>query len=123
MIRASKDTASNRRQERKLIDSVRAQCVDRDGTCRVGRNLTLGFLGPCGGHPEWAHIGDFRRFKTRRMDPTFRHQSAHSAMLCGAHHDLYDAHVFDIQELTDQGADGPLAFVKGELRFEETDPA
>ena len=37
-----------------------------------------------------------------------------------SHHDAYDMHKFDIEELTDAGCDGPLAFVKDQLRFEES---
>lgn len=105
--------------EATVIARVRPVVVERDGPCRIARNLTLGFLGACGGPSEWAHVGSHRRFKTRKMEPEVRHTSAGTVMLCGAHHDAYDAHQFQIEELTDAGCDGPLAFTKGGIRFAE----
>lgn len=120
MIASSKSTLRKRRLEKKVIDVVRAACVERDGWCRIGKNLTVG-LGACGGPSEWSHLGQFKRAKTRRMEPEIRHDTRHTAMLCAVHHDRYDAHDFDIEELTDRGADGPLAYVRDGRRFEESD--
>ena len=105
--------------ENQIISTVRAHCVERDGTCRVGKNLTLGFLGACNGSSEWAHFGQWRRAHTRGMEPERRHRKDGSMMLCRAHHWAYDMHHFDVEALTPQECEGPLAFIEGEHRFEE----
>lgn len=105
--------------ERKLIQIIRATVLDRDGPCRIGKNLLASYFGRCAGVGEWAHLGDKRRFKTRNMDPTERHTTQGTAMLCTAHHAAYDRHLIEIQALTPAGADGPLAFLKCDRVFEE----
>lgn len=105
--------------EAALIKAVRAHDVERDGYCRVAKNLTVGFLGPCGGPSEWAHFGRLRRCFTRNMPAEQRHTVEGSFMLCHLHHQRYDAHAFDVEPLTDKGCEGPLAFLRGENRFEE----
>lgn len=105
--------------EATIIKDVRAQVVERDGFCRVAKNLTLGFLGPCAGVSEWAHVGQHRRCFTRKMDPEVRHTTAGTVMFCSGHHHAYDGHTFTVEPLTEEGTDGPVAFVMGDQRFEE----
>lgn len=112
--------------EASVIARVRPIVMERDGYCRVGRNL-LAAMGPCGGHSQWAHLNRSRRCHTRGMTPEERHTTRGSVALCEFHHRRYDGNFLSstmtrlyIVELTDEGADGPLAFVLGERRYEET---
>jgi hypothetical protein len=88
--------AREQRQAAKVVKSVRAQCVDRDGYCRIYQHRWIqGFgstprLGACEGASEWAHLGEKKRFKTRGQAPEIRHTTAGSLMLCAKHHDDYD---------------------------------
>jgi hypothetical protein len=92
-----------------MIERVRAAVAYRDFACRV---LTDTWWNPklirCAGPLEWAHLGQKRRCFTRGMAPEERHATSWTAMLCKRHHDMYDAHKFDLEPTTDQGADGPL---------------
>ena len=115
MIKPSKRTAAKRRAEKKVADVVRAACVERDGYCRLRREFPLDYLiraslFTCYGPSEWAHLGDKKRFKTRKMAPHERHTTAGSAMLCATHHRRYDRGELTIQPLSERGADGPLSF-------------
>lgn len=128
MIRSSKQTARKKRAEHKVIKEIRPLVAERDGYCRIlkdwhvlaiaaigseeaaQRFRHINALGSCNGPSEWAHLGAFKRFKTRRLPPDVRHQAKHSLMLCGVHHRKYDANQFTIEELTEAGADGPLAY-------------
>lgn len=112
------------RAEAKVKKDVRAQCVERDGQCRVFRTIAgqhggwaiLGALvqihmkDMCDGPSEWAHMHSRRRSQTRGQAPERRHDTAHSLMLCRFHHQAYDAHRLHITALTRKGADGPLKF-------------
>lgn len=105
------------RKESAVIARVRNAVYDRDGYCRIGRDWRLrALLGRCDGWSEWAHIGEKRRSHTRGMDPEVRHDSAGSMMLCHRHHQdgsgSYDRHGFEVEPLTERGADGPLRFVR-----------
>ena len=74
------------RVESKQKQSVRQQCVERDGDCvfeAVG-------LGPCEGESEWCHVNEGQRWKTRGMAPEDRHTTALSLMGCTKHHDMLD---------------------------------
>ncbi len=51
--------------------------------------------------------------------PEERHSTLWTAMLCDHHHELYDAHKFDLEQLTDRGADGPLRLRIGDRIYEE----
>lgn len=96
------------RREGTLKKSVRAQCVTRDGYCR------LAGIGPwdCSGFAEWAHLEEKRRAKTRGMVPEARHTTTHSLMLCGGtHHAKYDTRALKVRLLTARGADGPLRWI------------
>lgn len=90
--------AKKQRAETKVKTSVRAECVERDGVCRLfGQSLALyELVGSCYGAPEWAHLGEKRRAHTRGMAPDVRHTTADSLMLCTRHHQAYDARTFDI---------------------------
>jgi len=91
-----------RRAEDKQKRIVRAQCVKRDGFCR------LTGCGPCSGVSEWCHMGDKKRARTRGMAPEERHTTAGSFMGCTGHHRAYDAGEIDMDPITTDGADGPL---------------
>lgn len=111
--------------ESAIIAQVRRHDVERDGTCRVGRNLLSG-LGPCDGPSEWAHLNEHRRCHTRGLPPEQRHTIEGTAMLCKRHHMLYDGQILGarserlyIEPLTDQGAEGPLRFTQGAKTFSE----
>jgi hypothetical protein len=80
--------ARKRRHAAKVVKSVRAQCVERDGYCRAGWDRPVAL---CHGVSEWAHLGDKKRFKTRGQAPEIRHTTAGSLMLCQKHHADYDA--------------------------------
>lgn len=102
------------RQEKKVVSAVREQCVERDGDCRIGRSTRL--FGACSGVPEWAHLGEKKRFKTRGLPPEIRHTTYGSLILCSGHHDAYDEHRITITPQTDRGADGPMTFVSADTR-------
>jgi hypothetical protein len=128
MIRSSKKTAKKKRAEHKVIKAIRPVVAERDGHCRIAKDWTeaaigalssgpadplldlIRVVGTCAGTSEWAHIGQFKRFKTRGLPPDVRHRTTHSLMLCMKHHRAYDANQFVIEELTDRGANGPLAY-------------
>lgn len=104
------------RAEAKVKKSVRAQCVDRDGYCRVA-HLRPNDLRrwnpeefPCWGFSEWAHLCAKKRFKTRGQEAATRHTIWGSVMLCHGHHEAYDRARMTIHILTPFGADGPLGF-------------
>jgi hypothetical protein len=87
--------ARKQRQEAKVVKSVRAQCVERDGYCATVTKQTNAadawtWMIQCDGVSEWAHLGDKKRFKTRGQAPEIRHTTAGSLMLCTKHHDDYD---------------------------------
>lgn len=126
----AKRIAKRKRAEGPVIKAVRAQCVERDGYCRIG-SLTADALGDyfaeelfvpaladgCSGPSEWSHIKDTSRAKTRNMKPEVRHRTAKSLMLCKYHHDCYDGRQRPrllIEEPTELGADGPLYFSQEE---------
>lgn len=118
MIRSAKAKARKRRAEKKVIDVVRPKVEARDGPCRLG--IASG-LDRCAGPSQWAHFGDYKRFKTRGMDPEERHTTQGSLMLCDFHHDCYDEHSMMIEPLTDEWCDGPLRFSMGGRVYEEPD--
>lgn len=102
------------RAESTQAQAVRAACVERDGECRLSREYhPMVFVGVCSGPGEWAHLADRRRFKTRKMAPKLRHDTAFSLILCGRHHAMFDGRTrprLDIQPASSRGADGPLGF-------------
>ena len=105
--------ARRTRQAAKVVKSVRAQCVKRDGFCRMASwpSDVLDVFTYCYGPSEWAHLAEKRRSKTRGQAPEVRHTTAGSLMLCRGHHNAYDrAHTLKIVSLTVQGANGPLRF-------------
>lgn len=94
--------ARKERAEAKVKKAVRAECVKRDGFCRL-----MG-CGPCSGRSEWAHLGEKKRARTRKMAPEVRHTTAGSLMACTGHHEAYDAGRIEIEPTTARGADGLL---------------
>lgn len=119
--------ARAQRHAAKVVKSVRAQCVTRDGYCRIGNwedngddwhswDMEDSF---CDGPSEWAHLGDKQRFKTRGMPPEVRHTTAGSLMACHKHHADYDAGLIDIQPEGERGADGPLVVTRTQTRMDK----
>lgn len=106
-----------RREEREAIATVRPIVMNRDGRCRLVLTMAMG---PCKGPTQWAHFGDSKRFKTRRMAASERHTTEGSLALCDRHHDLYDANELVIEALTERRCDGPLRFRMGDSVYEET---
>jgi hypothetical protein len=98
--------AAKARREAKVIKSVRAAVAGRDGPCRL-MSIHGNVTGSCGGVPEFAHLGEWRRSKTRGQPPEERHHTKGSLMLCTYHHRMYDAHKFSLGYGPD-GADGDL---------------
>ncbi len=120
------------RQQRaaaKVVRSVRAQCVERDGDCSVemafwGHRGVFGQLSDeagdingweegCEGSSQWAHLHSHRRSQTRGQAADKRHTTTGSLMLCKLHHDQYDGRAtprLKITCLSRKGADGPLRF-------------
>jgi hypothetical protein len=93
------------RAESVQIKLVRNACVLRDGHCRMGRDVPFHV---CIGPSEWAHIGEYKRFKTRGQAPERRHTTAGSMMLCRAAHREYDAGRLAIE--CPCGCDGQVTF-------------
>lgn len=110
----SRKVLKGRRQRHaaKVITAVRAQCVERDGGCRVGIDGPWpDHIGSCDGVSEWAHMPQKRRSKTRGMEPEVRHTTADSLMLCTKHHDQLDGRRrprLTITPLTELGCNGEL---------------
>ena len=105
------------RKEQIVKRACRQHCVDRDGFCRCDLVTEIfedmrpdGMFMQCDGPSEWAHLHARRRSKTRGMDPTVRHDTKYSLMLCKFHHQLYDAKKLIITALSRRGANGPLKF-------------
>jgi hypothetical protein len=86
--------------------AVRAECVERDGYCFVGK---LGIPG-CKGPSEWAHLAGHRRSQTRGMAPERRHSSLWTAMLCKKHHMQEERGTHRIVYRTADYADGPCSW-------------
>jgi hypothetical protein len=114
--------AAKRRRQRfaaEVIDRVRRHDVDRDGYCRWQR---VG-LGDCAGPSEWAHWGEYKRFKTRGQAPEERHTPQGTLMMCKGHHDAYDkgtgADKLTIVALTDGGCEGRLRAERNGTAYEE----
>ena len=96
--------AARDRAEAKVIKAVRAACVERDGHCRMAWHDVPGL---CDGALEWAHLGKWKRSKTRGLSPEQRHHTRGSFMACRRHHRQYDAGELIITYGPD-GADGEL---------------
>ena len=98
----------------RVVQSVRQQCVERDGHCRLSRwpsndRLFNNLTNTCVGRSEWAHLGEKRRFKTRGQAPEVRHSTAGSLMLCTKHHQDYDQGRLAIEG---NDANAPLSFIR-----------
>lgn len=115
------EKAREDREETKVIKRVRKEVEARDGYCRLSwaKDVPTCPLDECGGPSEWAHLEGHRRFETMGKPPEERHATTWTAMLCNNHHDQYDAHEFDIEQVTQRGADGPLRLVIGNRKYEE----
>lgn len=103
--------AKQDRAESVVKVSVREQCVERDGYCRFSKDIPSE-LADCRGLSQWAHLEDKRRARTRGMEPTARHTTEKSAMLCARHHRDYDAGLFWILFMSPIGANGPISYVR-----------
>ena len=117
-------TRRRQRTAAKVVRSVREQCVDRDGYCRIwNASPTLQF-GGCAGDSQWAHLGESKRFKTRGKPAEERHTTAGTLMLCQRHHDMYDGRLHPriaIEPQTDRGADGPMTYTSGRTQVCEVE--
>ena len=103
------------RHERAVKQDVRAQCVERDGSCRAlhvfaDRDYWEGDFVTCAGPSHWAHLAGHRRSQTRGQAPTARHTAAHSLILCCRHHGMEERGELTVTYLTDRGCDGPIRF-------------
>ena len=108
------------RADARVEQSVRAECVERDGHCRISSwedhpdDWHADDLQQpddfSEGPSEHAHMHSRRRSQTRNQAPEIRHDTKHSLMLCRFHHAEYDAHRLLITALSRKGADGPLKF-------------
>lgn len=93
-----------------------------ENACRLSGVVELG---PCDGPLQLAHYGDWRRSKTRGMDPEQRHVRHGGICLCKRHHDAYDGSLglrnerMHIDHLTDRVCDGPLRFERGPVVYIE----
>ncbi len=117
-----KAKARKDRREASVKKSVRAECVARDGDCRIcdwennpddihDDDLPMPSefeLNPS----EWAHLEDSRRARTRKMRPELRHHTSGSCMMCRFHHALYDNRELHVRFQTNLGADGPMEFYR-----------
>ncbi len=101
--------AKRRRDETPVKKSVRAQCDDRDGACRIARDHDVTYR-ECWGPSEWAHFGPHRRSRTMGMPAHLRHTTAGSLILCRKHHRAYDSGRLSIRALSENGCDGVLVF-------------
>lgn len=102
--------ARKKRRDEAVAETVRALVEARDGHCKYGFDVHPANRSRCGADSQWAHFGERKRFKTRGMDPTYRHATTHSLMLCGPHHDAYDKGLLAITLVTEAGCDGPLEY-------------
>jgi len=97
------------RKEGAVKREVREQVAERDPSCRVEGMAPA----VCRDRLEWAHLKPRTRAQTRNMPAEYRHTTMFTAMLCGHHHDLYDAGVFDIRFIDEErGADGPIEVIR-----------
>lgn len=110
--------ARARRLERAVTTEIRADVAVRDGYCRLTRLRGIPF-GECADRSEWAHMTSHRRARTMGQEPERRHTTVASLMLCGRHHDEYDAGELTIEPLTNAGADGRLRVKRGDVVVEE----
>ena len=108
---AKRTQAKRKRAEAKVAKAVREKVSLRDGYCRIKLHKGFGFgFGLCDGTSEWAHLGEFKRFKTRGQTAERRHTVEGTLMLCSRHHYLYDQHHLKIEAVTPDGTEGPLRF-------------
>jgi hypothetical protein len=116
------EKAKEDREEARVVKEVRALCVERDGHCRLQwllRRFPTCPLEPCRGPSEWGHLEGHRRFETMGKPPEERHATAWTAMFCQGHHHAYDKHDFDIEQITERGADGALRLRVNGRTYEE----
>jgi hypothetical protein len=110
----AKSKARAKRHEAAIIQQVRAQCVERDGHCRIGSATT--HLGACTVWSQWCHMEDKRRSKTLGQEPEVRHTTQGSFMGCAKHHGMYDSHELQITAIDSaKGADGVLRITRGDV--------
>ena len=102
------------RREAKVERLVRERVIARDGYCRLPATV----FGEHDGPSEWAHLGDWKRYRTVGRAPEDRHSTAGSLCLCRRHHTLYDrgagdARIYiDVDDVT-CGADGNVIVSQG----------
>lgn len=112
-----------KRAEAEALTTAWKESGDRDGYCRL---IGVKVFGTCDGKSEFAHVGQYRRFKTRGMAPTERHKRSGGIRLCSCHHRTgqfaYDANRIVIEMLTPDECDGLLEFRTrdGSIVYRET---
>lgn len=115
-MQSSPSTRRKRSAEDRYAETIRRFVMDeRDSYCRVACKG----VGPCEGVPEWAHLGNKRRCFTRGMAPALRHSSEWTLHMCSKHHQMYDAHVFDIEYQSPAGANGLIRVVTSQGTVDE----
>lgn len=123
-VRRAAEKARGDREEARVVQRVRAACVERDGYCRLAWATAIATcpIDECEGPSEWAHLEGHRRFETRGMEPDARHATTWTTMLCKRHHESYDAHDFYVEPIVDaRGADGPLRLKIGTRCYREVE--
>jgi hypothetical protein len=107
--------AKQRRAERTVIKTVRAQVMTEDTACRMYQfepdvcRLPL----------WWCHGQGKRRASTMRMAPTDRHDAAWTFALCVVHGTAEERRELRTEYLSSRMARGPMAFMRGPVRYEE----
>lgn len=112
--------ARRKRAEAKVVQAVRAKCVERDGYCRLAGGAARAVAGDCRGPSTWAHLAGHRRSQTRGRAPEDRHTTAGSLMLCAGHHEDEEQHRIRIEPTTPAGCDGTIKVTAPAGTYEET---
>ena len=109
--------ARRQRAEAAVKRDVRAHCVSRDGSCRIGARYWADEFSRevwaelCSvGASEWCHLLGHRRSQTRGQAPADRHDTRHTLILCRRHHTLEERGRLLVTYQTSAGCDGPLTF-------------
>jgi hypothetical protein len=101
-----KPQSARQRADLAYAAKVRKVVAARDEVCRLA-----GRLPPCSGALAWCHMEGHRRSQTRRMAPQDRHSTAWTVMLCARHAEMEERHQVTSEYLTENGADGMMAWV------------
>lgn len=108
-----------KRKDSKYALQIRALVAERDGYCCVRTAGAEFLVGECKGESQWAHFGEFKRYKTRCMKPEERHCTHGALMLCAKHHDALDRYRMSATPLTDKGCDGTIEFASMDRSYDD----